>query len=122
MTHLVHITNPGRVRGNAGLDIVANEIRHSVTRNGVEVFLSPQLFEIFSIISRAKHGVTPAQLFAALFANDPNGGPLSGKKAIHVQRRNLNKKLAPLGLHIRSAGSGFRDGIYEFEIVSGRPI
>ena len=114
MIHLVHTTNPGSVRcKRAGLGIVVNEIRHSVTRNGVEVFLSPQLFEIFSIISRAKFGVTPAHLFNLVYADDPNGGPLSGRKAVQVQRVNLNKKLAPLGLHIASAGSGFRDRAYE---------
>ena len=100
--------------------VVANTVRHSVTRDGVEVFLSPQLFEIFLLISKAKFGVTPEQIFQSIYADDPNGGPLCGRKAIHVQRWNLNRRIAPLGLHIRSAGSGFREGVYEFE-TSGRP-
>ena len=97
-----------------------NTTRRSVTRDGVEVFLSPQLFEIFLLISKAKSGVTPEQLFQSIYGDDPNGGPLCGRKAIHVQRRNLNRRIAPLGLHIRSAGSGFRESVYEFEIF-GRP-
>lgn len=96
--------------------VVANTVRHSVVRDGVEVFLSPQLFEIFLYVAKARFGATPEQLFTAIYAGAIDGGPLSGRKAIHVQRRNLNRKLAPLGLRIESAGSGFRDGVYELQI------
>ena len=51
-----------------------------------------------------------------VWADDPNGGPLTGRKAVCVQRVNLNRKLAPLGLRIKSAGSGFRDGVYELTL------
>jgi hypothetical protein len=103
-------------RAPRDLGIVISTVRRSITRNGVEVFLSPQLFEIFLIISRARYGVTPTRLFDAIYAGNPNGGPLTGRRTIHVQRRNLNRKIAPLGLHIKSAGSGFRDRAYEFAI------
>jgi hypothetical protein len=96
--------------------ITANLVRHSVTRDGAEVFLSPQLFGILLLIGKAKFGVTPAQLFQSIYADDPNGGPLTGRKAVQVQRVNLNRKLAPIGLRIKSAGSGFRDRTYELTI------
>ena len=101
--------------------ITANTGRHSVTRDGVEVFLSPQLFEIFLRIGLSKCGATPAQLFQSIYADDPNGGPLTGRKAMCVQRVNLNKKLAPTGLRIISAGSGYRDRPYTLSLWL-RPI
>ena len=39
--------------------VVANKTRRSVVRDGVEVFLSPQLFKIFLRIGMSKHGATP---------------------------------------------------------------
>ncbi len=96
--------------------MTTNTLRRSVTRDGVEIFLSPQLFAIFTLISRAKFGVTPERLFNSIYADSIDGGPLTGRKAVQVQRCNLNRKLSPLGLHIRSAGSGHRDAVYEFEI------
>ena len=46
-----------------------NTTRRSVTRDGVEVFLSPQLFEIFLLISKAKSGVTPRTLFQSIYGD-----------------------------------------------------
>ena len=83
---------------SAGVGV--NTTRRSVKRNGVEIFLPPQQFEILLLVSKAKFGVTPAQLFEAIYADDPNGGPLCGRKTIHVQRRNLNCRIAPLGLQL----------------------
>jgi hypothetical protein len=96
--------------------VIANVVRHSVARDGVEVFLSPQLFEILLLIGQARFGMPPRRLFDALYTDAINGGPLTGRKAVQVQRINLNRKIAPLGLHIESAGSGFRDGVYELSI------
>jgi hypothetical protein len=101
--------------------ITVNTVRHSVTRAGVEIFLPPQLFGILLLIGKAKFGVTPARLFEALYSDSIDGGPLTGRKAVQVQRVNLNRRIAPLGLRIRSAGSGYRDAVYEIEIVAGRP-
>lgn len=96
--------------------VAANKAHRSVTRDGVEVFLSPQLFKIFLRIGMSKCGATPAQIFDALYANSIDGGPVTGRKAVQVQRCNLNRKLAPLGLRIKSAGSGYRDRAYELTI------
>ena len=102
------------------LGVTANTMWRSVTREGVEIFLPPQLFTIFLLVSRAKFGITPERLLNSIYADSIDGGPVTGRKAMHVQRVNLNRRLAPLGLHIRSAGSGYRDAVYEFEI--GRPL
>ena len=97
--------------------ITANEIRHSVTRDGLEVFLSPQLFEIYlTACFRASKTSNCQQVLKFFNAGSIDGGPLTGRKAVQVQRVNLNCKLAPLGLQIKSAGSGFRDRAYELEI------
>ena len=46
---------------------------------------------------------------------------MTGRRSMQVQRVNLNKRLAPLGLRIRSAGSGYRDTAYTFEILGRLP-
>ena len=66
--------------------VTANSTRHLVARDGVEVFLSPQLFKIFLLVSRARFGATPTQLFNLLYADSIDGGPLTGRKAVQVQR------------------------------------
>jgi hypothetical protein len=60
--------------------------------------------------------MTPAQLFDAIYADDPNGGPLTGRKCVQCQRVNLNRKLAPLGLRITSAGRGSTERTYTLSI------
>jgi hypothetical protein len=74
--------------------VTANTVRHSVIRDSVKVSLSPQLFKIFLLIGKAKFGVTPERLFAAIYADSIDGGPLTGRKAMHVQRVNLNRRPA----------------------------
>src|SRR5262245_52905055 len=93
--------------------VVANTVRLSVSRGGYEVFLSRQLFEMLLLIGTAEFGTTPERLFNAIYADAINGGPLTGRKAICVQRVNLNRKLAPLYLRISTGGSGRAGGIYE---------
>ncbi len=102
--------------------VTANTTRHSVARDGVEVFLSPQLFQIFMRVGTARFGVTPAQLFEVIYADAIDGGPLTGRKAMHVQRVNLNKKLVAIGLRITSAGSSYRDRTYELTLWFKPPI
>jgi len=97
--------------------IVANRIRHSVSREGGEVFLPRQLFEIFLQVAAAKFGTTPERLFNLIYADDVNGGPITGRKAMCVQRVNLNRKLAPLHLKITSGGAGRRGGLYELLVL-----
>jgi hypothetical protein len=86
--------------------VTVNRTRQSVSRNGTEVLLSPQLFSILLLIANARDGTTPARLFDAIYADSRNGGPLTGRKAMQVQRVNLNRRLAPLALRVTSGGAG----------------
>ena len=97
--------------------VTANALRQSVTRAGVEVPLSRQLFCMFVLIGTAKYGTTPERLFNAIYADSIDGGPLTGRKAMAVQRVNLNRKLAPLLLKVSSGGSGRAGGVYELSVL-----
>jgi hypothetical protein len=46
--------------------VMVNRIRQSVSRNGTEVLLSPQLFSILLLIASARYGTTPQRLFDAV--------------------------------------------------------
>jgi hypothetical protein len=95
--------------------VIVNPIRLSITREGVEVLLTRQTFEMLSVIAKSEHGITLDGLFNCLYAHCADGGPLTGRKAVATQRFNLNSRLAPLGLHVRSNGSG-RAGLYTLEV------
>src|SRR5262245_2259856 len=95
--------------------VVANAVRQSVVRGGIEVHLSRQLFVIFVLIGTSKYGVTPERLFNAVYADSIGGGPLTGRKAMCVQRVNLNHRLAPLRITITSGGRGRAGGVYELK-------
>jgi hypothetical protein len=97
--------------------VTANALRQSVTRAGIEVPLSRQLFRMFMLIGTAKHGTTPERLFNFIYANSIDGGPLTGRKSMAVQRVNLNRKLAPLHLKVSSGGSGRAGGVYELSVL-----
>jgi hypothetical protein len=91
--------------------------RLTVERAGHEVTLTRQTFAIFLAVASAKYGITPERLFAVLFGADPNGGPETGTKAVMVQRTNLNRRLQPLGITVRSRAAG-RAALYELRTVS----
>jgi hypothetical protein len=97
--------------------VVANTIRQSVTRATREVILSRQLFRIFLLVAEAKYGITPERLFDVIYRDSIGGGPLTGSKTMQVQRVNLNKKLEPLCLTIKSGGPGRAGGVYELEVL-----
>jgi len=63
-------------------------------------------------VAQAQHGITPERLFDALYANDPNGGPDTGRRAVCVQRVITNRKLRSLGICITSTGRGRAGGFY----------
>ena len=98
-------------------EVTANRLRHSIRRGGVEVLLPRQLFAMFLLIAKAKHGTTPERLFDAIYADSVDGGPLTGHKAMQVQRVNLNRRIAPLYLHITSGGAGRAGGIYALAVL-----
>ena len=95
--------------------VTVNRIRQSVSRNGTEVLLPRQLFLMLLLIANARYGTTPARLFDAIYADSIDGGPLTGRKAVQVQRVNLNRSLAPLALRVTSGGAGRAGGVYTLE-------
>jgi hypothetical protein len=98
--------------------VVAITARQSVTRGGgSEVLLSRMQFRLFCLVAQAKHGITPERLFDALYANDPDGGPDTGRRAVCVQRVLTNQKLKPLGICITSTGRGRAGGFYELNLA-----
>ena len=95
--------------------VTVDRLRLLVSRNGNEARLTLQLLSLLLLIASAKCGTTPTRLFDAIYADDSDGGPLTGRKAMQVQRVNLNRRLAPLGLRITSGGAGRAGGLYTLE-------
>jgi hypothetical protein len=54
---------------------------------------------------RRRPGITARELLDQVWANDRDGGPLTGTKCLHVHVLQLNRRLAPLGLMVRARGS-----------------
>jgi hypothetical protein len=81
--------------------------------------LSTHQQRIFAIVRRAgRWGVTSDALFERLYADDPEGGPLSGRRSMHVIVQNLNIKLRAHGKRIRCPPRGRGvPGVYVLEDV-----
>jgi DNA-binding response OmpR family regulator len=64
--------------------------------------LRPKEAQVMEAIRRAgEHGITTAQLFDVVYGDDRDGGPLTGKKVIHVIVHQLNLKLQTFEKNIR---------------------
>jgi hypothetical protein len=63
---------------------------------------------IFDAVRR-RPGISAEALCDAIWADDIDGGPLSGRKNIHVHVHQLNKLIAPHGIAVRaSKWAGYR--------------
>lgn len=58
------------------------------------------------LLKAGPHGLDTDVLFARLYENDPNGGPLTGKKILSVLVNQLNKRLALVGKKIKATSYG----------------
>jgi hypothetical protein len=67
---------------------------------------------IYDTVQR-RPGITPAALRDVVWGLDPNGGPLTGTKCLHVHVAQLNQLLAPYGVCVRSEG-----GLYQIRSLS----
>lgn len=75
---------------------------------------------IVELVFRAgPHGIKSDQLFELLHENDPNGGPETGIKVLHVQVNQVNKKLKPYGHKIKATSRG-EGGPCEYVLVEIR--
>jgi hypothetical protein len=85
--------------------------------------LSPMQRRIAELVLRAgEYGISGARLFDALYADDPDGGPLTGLASLRVQVRNVNRKLAAVGKEVRAPRGGRAyggEGCYVLRAVAG---
>jgi hypothetical protein len=57
---------------------------------------------------RNRPGITAQALRDAVWWDDPDGGPLTDTKCLHVHIAQLNVLLRPLGIMVRSQGGGYQ--------------
>jgi len=69
--------------------------------------LSPIKQRILETVKR-RPGITAQQLRDWVWVDDPNGGPLTGTKNLHVHIDQLNALLRPLDLCVRNKGGGYQ--------------
>jgi len=69
--------------------------------------LPPIKQRILETVKR-RPGITAQQLRDWVWVDDPNGGPLTGTKNLHVHVAQLNALLRPLGICVRSQGGGYQ--------------
>jgi hypothetical protein len=83
------------------------------------IHMSPMERRIYDMVRRRMpYGINAADMFAAIYANDPNGGPLD-QSVLHVNVHHLNARLKPHGLVVRSShkkGRGAPYRIYALEL------
>ena len=71
--------------------------------------LTPMQFQIFDTVRRAKYGIGGQLLTDRVYADHPDGGPVSGYKSVQVQITHLNRRLAKANLRV---GAALRGGPY----------
>lgn len=80
-----------------------------------EVWLTRNQQKIFNVLARAyPRRLSTDALIDALYADDPNGGPLTVLQVVRVQIMHMRKKLAPYGWTIPNNKSGNGQGEYCF--------
>lgn len=73
---------------------------------GLEIGIQPSEAGILLAAMLARAPVRCADFVEALWGEDPEGGPLSAEKAVHVYVCRLNSALRAFGWHIRGRRSG----------------
>jgi hypothetical protein len=67
--------------------------------------LSPNESRLFNLIwSKRPARQTGLRMVDALYAHDPDGGPLGAMRTLHVVLSGLRGKLRPIGLNIETEG------------------
>ena len=71
--------------------------------------LTPYQKRILEIVTRAgKNGISTDDLFDKLYAEDPDGGPLTGRKSLYAIVSALNDKLEHHSMRVRAQPNGRR--------------
>lgn len=89
----------------------------------IGIRFKPSAQQLVDIVWKAgKHGIATDQLFAKLYADDPDGGPLSGMKTVHTRICYINKRLMLKGYRIQGEHMGGNtpgiNGMYMLKKVS----
>lgn len=85
------------------IDPAIREIR----RHGAVARLGPLEFAtVLLLFNASTEGLAADALLERLYAEDVNGGPLSGLRCVYVRLYQLNRKLRPLGLRIAQRRRG----------------
>jgi hypothetical protein len=71
-------------------------------------FYLPRIKRLIYDTVRRRPGISAAQLRDLVWCDDPDGGPLTDTKCLHVHVSQLNDRLAPHGITIRSQSGGYR--------------
>ena len=72
-----------------------------------DVKLSASQRRVVERVRRAgKYGILSTALFDFVYADDPDGGPLSGKVCLQVRIYQINKQLRKVGKVIRAPRGG----------------
>jgi hypothetical protein len=69
--------------------------------------LPPIKQRIYDAVKR-RPGITAQELRDWVWADDPDGGPLTDTKCLHTHVAQLNALLRPLGIMVRSQGGGYQ--------------
>lgn len=73
----------------------------------LSVRLTPLQRQIVNLVQRAgDEGIGSDRLFDLLYSDDPNGGPLTGKKCLHVLVWQTNSALRAVGMAIHCSRGG----------------
>lgn len=63
-------------------------------------------------------GIASDALLDYLYGDDPDGGPYTARKSMHVQISRINQHLRPYGLEIRAShGDRWGCGVYRLELA-----
>ena len=71
--------------------------------------LTPYQKRIFELVARAgPNGIGSDDLFDKLYADDADGGPITGRKSLYVMIKRLKAKLEHHGMQVRKVPNGRR--------------
>jgi hypothetical protein len=85
---------------------------------GFDFAMPKGMAELVSHVRRAgRWGITTDRLFGLLYAGDPNGGPDTGIKVLHVRVNQANRLLRQHGWQICGEHTGSR-GVYGRYVLS----
>lgn len=81
--------------------ITIDRRRRAITRDGSTIFLPPVMFRFACALLLAKPK-TASELFALVYRDREDGGPLDARASVQVRLHLLRPKLAALGIEVKA--------------------